>query len=142
MSGKTFTAQVDDIIRNVEARMTALVRSSVNDVIEDAQTPVAKGGNMRVDTGFLRNSGMPSLNGMPSGPSRPESKVPGSYTYSDYAARLVIANYQLGQTIYYGWTANYAKYRNAYDGFLDNAVQKWPQIVERRANELKQRIVS
>jgi hypothetical protein len=55
------TADVEEIVAVSEKRMTALMRQSLQDVINIMQEPVAKGGRMRVDTGFLRSSGQGSL---------------------------------------------------------------------------------
>lgn len=139
MSGK-FTAQVDAIIAKTEKRMTALARESIQRTIDDAQTPVGKGGRMRVDTGFLRASGQPSYNGMPSGPSRGERTEPDSYAPDTGAVTVALAKLEIGAIFYFGWTAAYAKYREAYDGFLGVAVQKWPDTVAKVTEEIKARI--
>lgn len=135
---KNFSAQIDDFVLKTEKRMLALVRQSTQEVIDVAQTPVAKGGRMRVDTGFLRASGQISLNGMPSGPVRGDPDQ--SYDFDDGVTVLQLAKVELGNSIFFGWTANYAKYREAYDGFLSTAVQQWPDIVKRVAAEIKRRI--
>lgn len=120
-----------------QLRMSALAAQSTQDLIEEAQTPVAKGGKMRVDTGFLRASGQASFSGMPSGPSRGRERgvndAPGELLYDtpeDFAIAM-LQGFELGKTIYFGWTANYAKYREAYDGFLVSALQNWQSIVNR-----------
>jgi hypothetical protein len=135
---KTFQAQVDAIVLATDKRMTALMRESLQDVIELAQTPTAKGGKMRVDTGFLRASGQPSLNGMPSGPARGEPT--GSYAFNEQTVQLTLAKLTLGAVFYFGWTAAYAKYREAYDGFLESAVMRWPSIVEINCEKIRKRI--
>lgn len=139
MVGK-FTADVEAIVLASEKRMLALIRQSVQDVVEDAQTPVAKGGRMRVDTGFLRASGRMSLTGLPQGPVRGDNTDPGSYTYDENNVIATLGQTQIGSTIYFGWTANYAKYREAYDGFLDAALQNWQKIVDRNTEEIRKRI--
>lgn len=123
-----FAATVTAFVADTEKRMTALAQQSTQDLIELVQTPVAKGGKMRVDTGFLRASGQISFTGMPSGPSRGDGKT--QYTGGDFSVAS-LAGFQLGQTIYFGWTAEYAKYREAYDGFLISGVQNWQAIVDR-----------
>lgn len=132
--------QIDGIIAATDKRLLALTRQSLQDVINDAQTPVAKGGRMRVDTGFLRASGQPSLNGMPTGPARGDPD--GTYTYDGASVTLTLAKLEIGQTFFFGWTAAYARYREAYDGFLEIALQKWTKIVERNTEEIRQRIQS
>lgn len=120
--------------------MNALLRASVQDVIDKAQTTTSRGGRMRVDTGFLRASGQASLSGMPTGPSRGERKEPGSYTYNPENVTLVIGQLTIGRTFFFGWTAAYAGIREVYDGFLGTAVQDWPAIVARNTDEIRERL--
>lgn len=135
----SFTAQVDAMIATTEKRLTALFRESVQRTVDIAQTPVAKGGKMRVDTGFLRASGQGSFDGMPTGPSqRPSDDA--IYGQTDQAVELVIGKLTLGRTFFFGWTANYAIYREAYDGFLEAAAQRWPQTVEAVTSDIRKRI--
>lgn len=131
-----FTATVTAFAAGTIKRMQALVISSTVDLIEIAQTPTGKGGKMRVDTGFLRASGVYSFNGLPSGPARgaPDQQ----YNYNP-VAEADLAGFNLGQTIWFGWTANYAKYREAYDGFLISALQRWQEIVDKRCEEIQRR---
>lgn len=139
---KTFIVEdIADFITVSEKRMLALSRQSIQDVIDDAQLPVAKGGRMRVDTGFLRASGQPSLSGMPTGPVRGDpNATPGSYDFDAQPTVLALAQLQFGSIFYFGWTANYAKYREAYDGFLEGAAQKWAAFVQRNTEKIRQRI--
>ncbi len=64
-----------------------------------------------------------------------------SYVYSESAIALVIAGASLGQTIYFGYTANYAAAREygargqELDAFVRSAAQKWPQIVNQVSKE-------
>lgn len=136
---KSFSAQVDEIIAKSKKNTLILVQSSVQDVVNTAQTPVAKGGRMRVKTGFLRSSGIASLNGMPSGPSRGELTDDNSYQYDANLTSLTINEMEIGSTIHFGWTAHYAKYRELHDGFLETALQDWPQIVAKNAEKIKKK---
>ena len=137
---KKFSAQVDDIVVKTEKRLTALARQSTQEIVDQAQTPVAKGGKMRVDSGFLRASGQMSLNGMPTGPVRPSDDGPGEYDWEQTTVITTLFKLKLGKSVFFGWTANYAKYREAYDGFLESAVQNWPAIVEKVTRQIKARI--
>lgn len=132
------SATVDKFVKETKERLTAVVRQSVQDLVNEAQTPVAKGGKMPVDTGFLRASGQMSLTGMPSGPVRGEDGQ--SYDYNPAATLKVLGEFKDGDTIFFGWTADYAKYREAYDGFLISAVQNWQTIVNKNAAALRKRI--
>lgn len=133
---KKFDAQVESIVTATKERMNAVVRDSVQQVIDDAQTPVTKGGRMRVDIGFLRASGQASLEGMPSGPTRPDDGFPKN------DVDLIVANFEVGKTLWFGWTAHYAKYREAKDAFLGIAVQNWQQYVNNSVKKLKKAIKS
>ena len=135
----SFSAQVDEIIAKSEKNMLLLLKQSVSDVIDGANTSTSKGGRMRRDTGFLNASGVASLTGMPSGPGRGESKIPDFYKYEDSNVIATIGQLKLGSTIFYGWTANYAKYRELKDGFLAAELQNWQAIVNKNANEIKKR---
>lgn len=129
---KTFSAQVDDWIAKSERLSMAVLQQATQAVINEANTPVAKGGRMRVDTGFLRNSLKANIGSMPSGTAEP-----GDWTDSEVV--LTLTRLQPGQVFYAGWTANYARPREHYDGFLRMATQKWQEQVDAAARQLKQR---
>lgn len=131
--------QVTDFVAETKRRISAVVKMSVQEVFNTASTPTAKGGKMRVDTGFLRASGKISLTGMPSGPGRGERKEPNSYSFDEDTAVAALTGHKTGQSIFVGWHANYAKYREAYDGFLFSALQNWQKIVDKYCNELMKR---
>jgi hypothetical protein len=134
----TFAADVDRIVANTEARMLLVMKQSLINAINEMQTSTAKGGKMRVDTGFLRASGQASLNGMPNGPSvKPKDAAPGAF--QPPAPEATIGGMEFGATLFWGWTANYARYREAYDGFLHSTLQNWQQIVDAVIAEAKQR---
>lgn len=125
-----FTTQVDQIIINTQARLLAVVKGAISDVIEEAQTPTAKGGKMRVKTGFLRSTGIASLNAPVSGPDNGDKKA--AYAWANDSISLMLLRLNFGDVFYFGWTAKYAKYREAYDGFLESALQKWQIYVDKR----------
>jgi hypothetical protein len=135
-----FQADIEDFVTTSEKRMIALMRASIQDVVLNAQQPVGKGGRMRVDTGFLRASGQSSLNGMPSGPTRGELTAPGSYEFNPNTVQVTLGNMQIGVTFHFGWTANYARYRELYDGFLEGSLQNWGRIVAFNTDDMRQRI--
>lgn len=139
---QSFSVQIDAWVAESRDRLLKVARQSIQDVVEEAQTPVGKGGRLRVDTGFLRASGASSLTGMPYGPDKRMSDVPGSYPSpaeytTDAKVSVNLANLKMGDHFYFGWTANYAKVRELYDGFLVAALQNWQQIVQRNAEKLK-----
>jgi len=137
-----FVAQVDSWVLESIKRMKAVRNAAIEAVVNDAQLATAKGGRMRVDTGFLRASGQMSLNGMPTGPVRGDDAAT-KFQYDDGAAitpvSLILARASLGTDLYFGWTANYARARESHDGFLRLAVQKWPQFVDEATRKAKAR---
>lgn len=135
-----FTATVAAWAAKSEKGMLAIRNESVKRVIQEAQLSDDKGGRMRVDTGFLRSSGQLSLNGMPTGPIRPDQNAtPNQYEFNVSPVVLILASAKLDNTLFFGWTANYAKYREWHDGFLRLAVQRWPHIVDNVTDEIKRR---
>lgn len=125
----SFETQVDEIVINTKERMLAVARQATDDLIEEVQTPVKKGGKMRVKTGFLRRSGLGSLNAPPGGPSKGDKNQ--KYSWSGSPHQLILAKMQLGDSFYFGWTARYARYREIYDGFLETGLQNWQQHVDK-----------
>lgn len=125
-----FTAQITAFAEDAKRKMTLVVQQSAQDVGELAQRPVAKGGNMPVDTGFLRNSLVAGLNG--------STSLSGPDAYS-----LAIAGAEAGDTIFFGWTAAYARYveygtqGRAGRFFMLNAAQQWQAIVARNAEKAR-----
>jgi hypothetical protein len=138
MPNVSFAAQVDGWVRQTEARMNAVFRASVQEVVSDAQSRIP------VDTGFARSSILASNKQMPSiDPAK--SGAPGAWPYTGLEIALVLADTDVGQMIYIGWTAAYAmalEYghsQQAPNGFVRLAAQNWPQIVARVTEEAKAR---
>ena len=135
MTKQTLSADIADFVQKSDARMLAVVRNSVRDMVEDMQVPTAKGGRMLVDTGFLRATGRAAIGSMPSGPNqKPAGAQTGQYTghldtYDGTALNAVLLNLKLGDTFFWGWTAAYAPVREIYDGFMDIPIQNWQNYV-------------
>ncbi len=122
----TFTAQIKAFADRTQEKIEAVVKQSAQEVFSIAQTPKAQGGRMPVDTGFLRNSLIASLNG---------STVGGGAD----AYVLAVAGAELGDTIFAGWTANYARFmeygtsKTPANFYMLSAAQQWQAIVARNA---------
>ena len=122
----TFTAQIKAFTEKSKEKIEAVVKQSAQEVFSIAQTPKAMGGRMPVDTGFLRNSLVASLNG---------STVGGGAD----AYVMAIAGMDLGDTIFAGWTANYARFmeygtsKTPANYYMLSAAQQWQAIVARNA---------
>jgi hypothetical protein len=133
-----FAAQVDEWVKAQQNRMLAVARESTQRLISVISTAVP------VDTGFCRASVRVSLDSMPQAiGSKPASAAPGSYNFDPGFASASLAALQPGQTIYVGWTANYAIYleyghsQQAPNGFVRVGCAQWPQIVAEVTAEAK-----
>lgn len=136
---KSFASQVGAFVAKSVPRMEAVFKQSAQDLVEEVQTPWYKGGNMRVDTGFLMNSGMAQLNSVPAG----ESDRPEEYANRDYnsaPAFSVINSATLDDQIVFGWVANYAIFVEARFAFARLASQNWNEIVQRNAKRLEKEL--
>jgi hypothetical protein len=129
---KTFTASLQDFERLTIDKMERVVRQSVQETFNDAQTTVAQGGSMPVDTAFLRNSLAVDLNGSLSGQSED--------SYILAVAQMVPGDVMTGK-----WTAEYARIRHykpesfGQGGGMwrDKAAAKWQDIVARNARAVR-----
>jgi hypothetical protein len=139
-----FDVQMDKIVADTKEKMFAVVKNSIQEVVQDAQTPVAKGGLMRVDTGFLRSSGVAALNEIPSGPTEGRKRLPGEtgvlpeYKYDEKNFLIpILSKMKIGDKFYFGWTAKYATIRELFDGFMEVAIMRWGEIVDEQIRRLK-----
>lgn len=134
-----FSSQVNAWALATEARTAAVFKDAAQTVANEVRTPLGAGGNMPIDTGNLRRSLTASRDVMPS------IKV-GADTFADGSSdiSLTIAGANLGDTIYIGFQAAYArrvnygftgvdslgrKYNQAGRHFVELTAQRWPQIV-------------
>ena len=123
-----FTASIEQFALKSRQKIEAVFKESAQDVFEAAQRPKAQGGNMPVDTGFLRNTFVAESNGFSTGPD---------------AYVMQIAGMELGDTLIGGWTAQYARHveygtsRMAGSFFALRAAQQWQAIVARNAERAK-----
>ena len=144
MANNTFAAKIDAWARKSETRMRAIVRESAQRVFNEANIvgpSVAnpgggEGGKMPVDTGFLRASFVVDIGSMPAGPSR---GAPGGSYAADTSYTLKLKGMKLGDTVYGGWSAQYAVYMEHRYGFMRSAAQNWQPIVAAVVQEAKAR---
>lgn len=133
---ESFKAQVDRFIKESRTKSIAVFKAASQDVIQDAQVSVFKGGNMPIITSFLINSGAASIDSLPIG----ESKKPDGYAVQDWNPSetvTTINRVKAGDILYFGWTAEYARYMENKYKFMRTAAQDWPAHVNRRAAEVK-----
>ncbi len=136
MGQGTFTASVSEWIAKSRKRMEAVAIGSAQDAAEMMTRPVAKGGRMRVDTGYLRASFRASVDTpVPINPAgRPAKDAkPGSYAM-DGGYALVIAGWELRSPLFLTFTASYARPREYKgDAFVATTAAAWQQIVSANA---------
>lgn len=120
--------QMDAIVIRTEERMLAVTKQAIYDTIDEAQKPRAKGGRMPVITGFLRRTGISSLNTPPSGPIRGDRDK--TYTWAEDSVLSILTRMKIGDVFYFGWSAIYARKQNARHGFLDAALMNWQRNVD------------
>ncbi|SFH52466.1 hypothetical protein [Ensifer sp. OV372] len=146
MATLSFSAAVAQWADKVEGAVEAVFKESVQEVVEEMQTPVGQGGRMRVDTGFLRASLLASSTSMPAIKASSKPVEGSAYTPNFSQVEAVIAGSDIGDTLYFGYTASYAGHREygsngqPADGFVRMAAQNWPIIVDRKAAEFRARL--
>lgn len=144
MAQGSFSAQVRGWVAEKKTRMVAVRNESAQRLIEIMQTPVAKGGNMPVKTGFLRAS-LKAAIGQANYTTAPNPGGDMAFSYDGGEIALVIRGAKINDTIEAVYTANYARVAN-YGGdkrparlFVNLAAQQWPQIVAQVAAEAEAR---
>ena len=115
-----------------EARLNAVWKTAAQDIVREIQTPRAKNGRMPVDSGFLRNSFSADVNKTPSGN--------GNSAYTSGPISIVINRAKIGDTVVFGWAAQYSIYMEAKYSFVRHAAQNWQQIVNKAAQKVKTRV--
>lgn len=140
-----FSQKVQDFATKAPKLFEFVWHASMKDLVEEMQTPRASGGNMPVWTQFLRASLMASTSHMPAmiKGHRPAS-MDARYPYNPAPLLAVIEGAKMGQTVYFGYTADYAAYQEYgtryFQGrrFRTKAAQQWPSIVAKNASLARQ----
>ena len=145
-----FAATVADWALKAQGALEAVLKESAQELVSQMDQllvdmvydqPPAPSGYKR--TGFLRASLMASTEAMPAlTRQNPRVSVP-----ADLApVVLVINGMELGQTLYLGFTANYAAFVHfgtegrAPRPWVTLVAQRWQMIVETKAAEVKQKL--
>jgi hypothetical protein len=128
---RKFIADVSKFTNLTADMMLRVAKQSLQDTIRAAQVPVAQGGDMPVDLGFLRNSLVTELRGATAGT--------GADSYV-----LGIAGLELGDAFQVGWSADYAIPRHYMVGvgqggglWRDKAAQNWSNVVASNARKVR-----
>lgn len=133
----TFTASVENWSKKALRNTRLVITQSAQEAAERMSTPKAKGGFMPVDTGFLRASMVTSINvaiPMREG-ARPESKSE-RYNLDLMASVASLVSFEIGDTIYITFVAEYARAQEYRNMFVRDAAMNWPVIVESVAARL------
>lgn len=134
MAQGPFSAGVSAWVAQTKERMDAVRKESAQRVVEIMQTPVAKGGRMRVDTNFLRAS-IVGMIGQGSFTPRDKPEGVAHFTYDAGAINLVIAGAKPSDAITVCYTAIYARPREygargqPGDAFVRLAAQQWQRVI-------------
>lgn len=139
---KSFSAAVSDWVNETKERQKALYAGSVQRTLSIAQEPVGAGGNMPVDTGFLRSSLVANLGtSLPAMTSKPTGDE--SFSYDPTAINLTIRSAKLTDPIVAMWTASHAVPQEygarGRDGrrFVGLAAQRWQDTVNEESARLQ-----
>ncbi len=146
---KSFSATVGDWVNRVDNALLAVFRESAEELVRQLDKQLVdmvydqpSSENYR-RTGFLRASLMASKDAMPTlSRENPGHPVPPDLQ----PVILVINSADLGDTIYLGYTANYAAYVHygakgaAPRPWVTLIAQRWEEIVAAKAKEVKQRL--
>lgn len=139
MAQRSFAASVAAFRDKTKRQMRDVFAEAVQDVVEIAQTPKAKGGRMPVRDGNLRNSLASGLNGS-FGATGPDSYV------------VTLSGLEIGDIAQFAWTAPYARrmelgfsgtdslgrtYEQPGNHFVGSAAAQWPQRVAYWAARVK-----
>jgi hypothetical protein len=130
----TFSAKVSAWAAKSKDRMVAVRNTAVERVVEIAQTPIAAGGALPVDTGFLRAS-LQATTGAAVPAKRGKPGQGGAFSYDPGDLTLVLAGATLDDVITIAWTADYARHveygarGRPGRAFMRLAAQQWPRAV-------------
>lgn len=133
----SFAAQVGSWATKVEGALEAVFKESAQELVSQL-TELAP-----VDTGFLRASLMASTTAMPQ-MTRANPGAPVPQDLGDIV--LVIAGAEIGDTLFLGYTSNYAGHVHfgtqgrAPRPWVTMVAQRWIAIVEAKAAEVKARL--
>lgn len=150
MTNRSFAASIAAFRDLTKAQMQAVLSESIQDVMDEAQTPVANGGRMPVDDGHLINSVVTELNGTQIGTTAQAEDLSGSASSANIA--LLVTGIEPGDTARIGWAAAHAM--RQHEGFVgedslgrtynqqgkhwvDGAAANWPAHIEKNVKRLK-----
>lgn len=144
MAQGSFTAGVNAWVAETKQRMSLVRREAAQRVVEIMQTPIAKGGNLPLDTGFMRASLQAQI-GQGAFTARDNPGGDGSFSYDAGAVSLVIAKAKPSDPITLCYSANYAIHQEygargrPGRAFVRLAAQQWGRVVQEVSAEAQTR---
>ncbi|QPB10614.1 hypothetical protein [Bacteriophage sp. 438212] len=142
MAQGSFSAKISSWVKETRERRDAVYRGSAQRIVEIMQTPRAAGGNLRIDTGFLRAS-LTATTGTSLPPAKAKPEGVETFPYDAGPINLVIASAEISEPITVVYTANYARPREygargqPGDRWVGLAAQQWPQVVDQECARAK-----
>jgi len=144
MAQGSFAAGVKEWVAETKERRLAVRNESAQRIVEIMQTPMAFGGRMRVDTGFLRASLRAAI-GTANFATMAKPAEGLKFSYDASAVSLVILGAEITDPIEVVYTANYALAREynphgqTPDRFVALAAQQWVRVVDEVCREAQAR---
>lgn len=142
MAKLSFSATIAGWAEKIPEAAEAVRNESTQDTVREMQTLTSEGGRMRHDTGFLQASLMASTSAMPRINPNANPVDGQNYSFNFAEIEAVLLNASLKDTIFIGYTASYAAYREfgargqPPDAFVRSAVQGWQGHVNRNAQKV------
>jgi hypothetical protein len=152
----TLTVDVEAWVRNTQGALAAVAKASAQEMVELIRTPKSLGGRMPIDTSFLVNSLEGSTQSIPLVNPAHDGTTP-PITGNMAAVSAMIAGWEMGTSLHFGFTAVYAlrqnygffgtdtlgrNYSQQGNFFVENSVMRWPQIVEANQRRLAGQLAS
>jgi hypothetical protein len=128
-----FSAAVSDWVTKSDRVLEAVVKDAIQSTYNDMTKPRSKGGNMPVDTGFLRNSVEASQGAMP---KALEKRTPGLPVPVPDVIGFII-DMRVGQPLYIGFTMNYGPAMENRYSFVALAAANWQANVTSAARKAR-----
>lgn len=137
-----FSDQVKKHLDKYKRRMNYVARDATYRVLNEAQQTIPSGGNLPIDTGFLRSSLAGKIGSLPSGQTSGDGAYVADTIGPGESASSTIIRWQphAGEKFFAGWTASYARFMNMRYGYMTSAVEKWEDFVAYSAAEAKRKI--
>lgn len=144
MAQGSFSGAVTKWVAETKERREKVHKESASRIVAIMQTPRGAGGNLRVDTGFMRAS-LVGLTGtaLPTTTKKPD--VAAAFSYDGGQINLTIAGAEITQPLTFVYTADYAIYREfgargqPGDRWVALAAQRWGQVVQQVCAEAQSR---